>query len=147
MGQSGGSPQPTEMRKLERVAEIYRAALAAGNPPTRAVEEAFDVPGRTGSRLVSRARKAGLLAPLSTDDRLGVALRRRENGWDVSQPLRQICETFGFDPENVWRIELDVEFGVLIIAYKLRDGQKYAVGGEPATETLRVSARRVRWWG
>jgi pyruvate/2-oxoglutarate dehydrogenase complex dihydrolipoamide acyltransferase (E2) component len=59
------STNPTE---LEKVAEIYRAALETGAAPTKAVQEAFSVSRRTASRLVSRSREAG---------HLGAAVRRR----------------------------------------------------------------------
>ena len=71
---------PTE---LERVAEIYRAALADGDPPTRAVQDAFNVSKRTASRLVSRARDAG---------HLGAAVRRRAGERKVIQPVSLVRE-------------------------------------------------------
>lgn len=64
--------QPTVRRRnrvttalLSDVATIYRAALADGNPPTKAVSDAKNVPHSTAARYVGLARKAGLLPPTS----------------------------------------------------------------------------------
>lgn len=48
---------------LEWVARIYSAALATGDKPTKAVEEAFEVPRYTAGRWVASARKRGFLGP------------------------------------------------------------------------------------
>lgn len=45
------------------VAGVYRAAVLAGRPPKRAVEEAFGLPRSTASRLIHQAREAGELGP------------------------------------------------------------------------------------
>lgn len=47
----------------EQVAEVYDEALDAGDPPTRAVAETFDVPYTTAARWVRRTRDLGLLPP------------------------------------------------------------------------------------
>jgi hypothetical protein len=46
---------------LERVAEVYRDALAEGKPPTAAVGDAFGVEHSTASKYVRRARDVDLL--------------------------------------------------------------------------------------
>jgi hypothetical protein len=48
---------------LRRVADIYRAAHAAGDPPTRTVMLAFNVSRSTAGRYVQRARERGFLGP------------------------------------------------------------------------------------
>jgi hypothetical protein len=53
---------------LADVAAVYRAALASGESPTAAVEDAFSLTPRTASRRVADARRAG---------HLGAALERR----------------------------------------------------------------------
>lgn len=51
--------------RLRQVAEVYRTAWRAGERPTKAVAEAFDVSGVAAAKLVSRARAAGMLPPTS----------------------------------------------------------------------------------
>ena len=46
-----------------QVAEVYDEAIDAGDPPTQAVAETFDVPYTTAARWVRRARDLGLLPP------------------------------------------------------------------------------------
>lgn len=48
---------------LKEVAEVYRAAHVAGNPPTVAVAEHFSTSHRNAARWVGEARKAGILGP------------------------------------------------------------------------------------
>lgn len=48
---------------LKDVAEVYRAAYNAGNPPTAAVATHFVTSHRTATRWVGEARKAGFLGP------------------------------------------------------------------------------------
>jgi hypothetical protein len=48
---------------LRQVAEVYRQAHAAGDPPTVAVAEQFKVSHRTATRWVGEARKAKELGP------------------------------------------------------------------------------------
>ncbi|MGQ5580358.1 hypothetical protein [Streptomyces sp. ECR3.8] len=48
---------------LERVAEVYRNADAAGAPPTRTVQEQFGTTHSTAAKWVSQARKQGILGP------------------------------------------------------------------------------------
>lgn len=50
---------------LGEVADVYRKASKAGDPPTKAVSKALGVPHSTAARYVSLARKADLL-PLTT---------------------------------------------------------------------------------
>lgn len=47
----------------EQVAEVYDEAIDAGDPPTLAVAESFDVPYTTAARWVRRCRALGLLPP------------------------------------------------------------------------------------
>lgn len=47
----------------EQVAEVYDEALEAGDPPTQAVAEAFDVPYTTAARWIRRCRQLGVLPP------------------------------------------------------------------------------------
>jgi hypothetical protein len=48
---------------LQKVAEIYRGAHAAGKPPTKAVELELVVSRSTAGRYVQRARERGFLGP------------------------------------------------------------------------------------
>lgn len=48
---------------LQEVADVYRAAHAAGNPPTVAVAEHFSTSHRNAARWVGEARKVGILGP------------------------------------------------------------------------------------
>jgi hypothetical protein len=48
---------------LSRVAATYREALAAGEPPTRAVERDLAVSHSQAAKYVSRARQRGFLGP------------------------------------------------------------------------------------
>lgn len=48
---------------LRKVAEVYRAAHAAGKPPTQAVAREFVVSRSTAGRYVQRARQRGFLGP------------------------------------------------------------------------------------
>jgi hypothetical protein len=56
----GSSPSDLE---LEIVAGAYRAAYAAGAPPTQAVMEKLGVSRSTASRRIALARERGLLGP------------------------------------------------------------------------------------
>lgn len=56
-----GSPITSD--HLKQVADIYRAALAAGERPTRAICERWHVTRPTASRWVAAARAAELLGP------------------------------------------------------------------------------------
>lgn len=49
----------------QKVAEVYRAAVLRGDPPTKAVREAFDICQSTAGQRVQRARQAGLLPEAS----------------------------------------------------------------------------------
>lgn len=51
--------------RLRRAAAIYREAFSAGQPPTKAVEEALVISRSAAGKLVARARAAGLLPPTS----------------------------------------------------------------------------------
>lgn len=48
---------------LEWVARVYSCALAAGDKPAKAVQDAFEVPRYTAGRWVASARKRGFLGP------------------------------------------------------------------------------------
>jgi len=61
---------------LEKVAEVYRGALADGTPPTVAVAAAFEVEHSTASKYVRRARDAQLLG----ESRQGLAGEGRARG-------------------------------------------------------------------
>jgi len=56
----GSGPSDLE---LEIVAGAYRAAYAAGAPPTKAVMDKLGVPRSTASRRIRMARERGLLGP------------------------------------------------------------------------------------
>lgn len=47
---------------VQAVGLIYTAARAVGDPPTRAVQDTFDIPRRTADRWVARARERGFIA-------------------------------------------------------------------------------------
>lgn len=53
--------RPATLKKLTRVAEIYKSAWQKGEPPTKAVSKKLGVTEAGASGLVSRARAAGLL--------------------------------------------------------------------------------------
>lgn len=57
-------------QQLERVADIYRRAIAEHKPPLREIERSLTVSRSTAGRLVMQARAAGVLGP---PPRLGVA--------------------------------------------------------------------------
>jgi hypothetical protein len=59
---SGRGSQTTDTR-LQRVAEVYLDAVAAGKPPVKEVTNQLHFSRSTAGRLVGQARKAGLLAP------------------------------------------------------------------------------------
>jgi len=59
---SGRGSQTADAR-LQRVAEVYLDAVAAGKPPVKAVEKQLHFSRSTAGRLVGQARKAGLLTP------------------------------------------------------------------------------------
>lgn len=48
---------------LERVADVYLYACAAGRPPIGEVSELFGAPRSTVTQWVSQARRAGLIPP------------------------------------------------------------------------------------
>jgi hypothetical protein len=58
-----GRGRRTTGERLERVAEIYLAALAEGRPPVNAVAQELPASRSTAGRLVGQARRAGLLTP------------------------------------------------------------------------------------
>jgi Family of unknown function (DUF6214) len=58
-----GRGRRTTDERLERVAEIYRGALAEGRPPVNAVADDLPASRSTAGRLVGQARQAGLLTP------------------------------------------------------------------------------------
>ena len=47
--------------KLRRLADLYRTALANGDPPTQTAADALGVPRSTVARWVAKARERGLL--------------------------------------------------------------------------------------
>lgn len=66
----GATPTRPKVRRnrvtdehLAAVADIYRAAEASGNPPAKAVEDAFFTTYSTATRWIGQARKAGFLGP------------------------------------------------------------------------------------
>jgi|GEM_PF-3001764 hypothetical protein len=60
--------------QLERVAKVYRAAVASGQPPTAAVERELRLKNRnTAKKWVQRARAAGCLPPALGERRGGMA--------------------------------------------------------------------------
>lgn len=56
---------------LTELAEVYRRALAAGDPPKRAVVEALRVPTSTAGRWIALARDRGVLGPSEGRGRAG----------------------------------------------------------------------------
>lgn len=54
---------PITDKNLSDVADLYRAALRRGDPPTQKVAEEMHVARSTAARWVSAARKRGLLGP------------------------------------------------------------------------------------
>lgn len=57
--------RPATIRRLQRVAEVYREAWREGRPPTKEVAKQLGVTVAAASGLVSRARAAGFLPPTS----------------------------------------------------------------------------------
>lgn len=53
---------------LEQVAEVYKIAAEAGEPPTQTVAERFGRPHSTAAKWVARARKEGLIDPVGSDE-------------------------------------------------------------------------------
>lgn len=62
---SRGVIRRSAQERLEEVAKVYRQAFTAGQRPAKAVAERLNLPRGTASRLISDARKAGLLPPTS----------------------------------------------------------------------------------
>lgn len=58
-----GRGRDTSPDRLADVARIYLAAVAAGRPPVKAVQQELNFSRSTAGRLVGEARKAGLLSP------------------------------------------------------------------------------------
>ncbi|MGZ3141910.1 hypothetical protein ACVDFE_07905 [Lentzea chajnantorensis] len=52
---------------LNWVARIYRVADVIGDPPTKAVREAFGISQSTAGNWIGRARSAGLIPPVKRD--------------------------------------------------------------------------------
>jgi hypothetical protein len=63
---------PVTDEQLRQVADLYRAAVERGDPPTRTIEDTMHVARSTASRWVARARERGLLGP-ATHGRAGEA--------------------------------------------------------------------------
>jgi hypothetical protein len=70
-----GRPRYWTDDTYQEVARVYSLAVAAGQPPVKAVAEALKTTPRSASKLVSKARAAGHLPPTS---------RGRIAGGDVS---------------------------------------------------------------
>jgi hypothetical protein len=64
---------------LQRVAEIYREALADRKPPTKAVERALPTSRSNAGRLVQEARRRGFLGA-ATPRRAGEATPKKKGG-------------------------------------------------------------------
>lgn len=62
---SAGRGKSTGDDQLQQVADVYRAALAAGTPPTQTVADRLHVSRSHAGRLVGQARQRGLLGPTS----------------------------------------------------------------------------------
>lgn len=60
--------------QLERVAAVYRRAVAAGEPPSAAIASEFGITRSTARKWVQRARERGLLGP-ALGRRVGEASR------------------------------------------------------------------------
>lgn len=50
---------------LRKVAMVYRAALATQSPPTKAVQDVFDLPARTAGSWISKAKGKGYIPDAS----------------------------------------------------------------------------------
>lgn len=61
----GGAVRQSTLERLQVVADVYRAAAAAGDPPVLAVAARFEITKGGAAALVSRARQVGLLPPTS----------------------------------------------------------------------------------
>jgi hypothetical protein len=61
VGTVSGRGRKTTEERLRQVADVYRAAVAAGSPPTAAVHSKLHVSRSHAGRLVGQARKAGIL--------------------------------------------------------------------------------------
>ena len=57
------SGAPLSASDLEEVAQLYRAAVAKGKRPTKAVQEACNLSRSGASKRIKKARTAGLLGP------------------------------------------------------------------------------------
>lgn len=66
-----GGMRKSAADRLKLAAELYQAALAAGQRPTKAVAEHFGISPGGASNLVARARAAGLLPPTSAGKAVG----------------------------------------------------------------------------
>lgn len=62
-GHIQGRGRDTPPERLANVVRVYNAAVAAGRAPVKAVKDELFLSRSNASRLVSQARKAGLLAP------------------------------------------------------------------------------------
>lgn len=60
---TSGRDRRTADEKLRQVADVYRAAMAAGKPPTKAVAEQLHYKRAHAGRLVMQARRASYLGP------------------------------------------------------------------------------------
>jgi hypothetical protein len=65
---------PASGGELERVAALYRRAVAAGSPPSAAIAGEFGITRTTARKWVQRARARGLLGP-ALGRRVGEAVR------------------------------------------------------------------------
>jgi hypothetical protein len=71
-----GRPVQWTRERLTEVEQVYRAAWAEGRPPRKAVAEHFHLTLAAAAKLVSRARKEGLLGE-TTRGRGGLGKSKR----------------------------------------------------------------------
>jgi Helix-turn-helix domain len=76
-----GRHGPAEGAELERVAAMYRRAVAAGASPSAAIASEFGITRSTARKWVQRARARGLLGP-ALGRRVGEAARPARAGTD-----------------------------------------------------------------
>lgn len=65
-GASGRTMRDSTRKRLQRVADTYRKAWHQGKPPVQTVAKRFGVSEAAASKLVFRARSAGMLPPTSS---------------------------------------------------------------------------------
>ncbi|MEP6973255.1 MAG: hypothetical protein ABI869_03810, partial [Actinomycetota bacterium] len=70
--------KPTDPDLPAKVAAVYKAAWERGEPPRKAVAEAFGVTSSKGSHMIEAAREEGLLAAAPGQGKAGLKGRPRK---------------------------------------------------------------------